>query len=108
MNLSEIPGSKEYIDVREIHPDWRWQTCWNCGHEWLIRRPTQGRVCRECFMGQNEVDEEKRGEYETEEGYTDYGRLWYGDVSLEEKKRQYKQAKEDVSHLTSIDREVRV
>lgn len=69
--------SHDYVDIREIHPDWREAECWHCGNTWLERRPEK--VCHGCFMGQQKVDEEHRGD-STVNGYTDYGELWYGEV----------------------------
>lgn len=83
---------REYVDVREIHPAYRREECWNCGHTRYVKQ--RWRVCKECFMGQQQADEDLRGEYETDEGYTDYRLLWYGDVSLSDAKRQYQETTE--------------
>lgn len=67
-----MPG--EYIDVRELHPDYRHVECWHCGASWYEKHPR--RMCHECIMGQ---EPRPPGEYVVE-GRVDYGRLWYGDV----------------------------
>jgi len=68
----------DYVDIRRVHPDWWVLECWHCGHEEWVGPNRMTRVCHNCFMGQQQVDHD--GEFVTDEGYTDYGRLWYGDV----------------------------
>lgn len=77
-------SSKQYVNVEKIHPDYDLHECWYCGNEWYVRRPSQRRVCTECFWGQDEEDP------------TDYGDLWYGKVSREEKKRLYAETRASV------------
>lgn len=97
----------QYIDVRELHPDYYEQECWNCGHSELRNQPF--RCCPECFMGQEKHDPEP--EHHTDEGYIDYRLLWYGDVSMEEAHRRYGETQEDVwgsrGHPSTREREVR-
>ena len=81
-----------YVDVREVHPDYREEECWNCGNTRLVKR--RWTVCKECFMGQKQHG--RNASSTTAEGYTDYRLLWYGDVSIEEAKRLYKETQEDV------------
>ncbi|WP_337653212.1 hypothetical protein [Halomontanus rarus] len=83
---------QEYIDVRELHPDYYEQVCWNCGHSELRNRPFTS--CPECFMGQKKTDSD--GEFVTDEGYIDYRRLWYGDVSMEEAHRRYGETTDEI------------
>jgi len=83
--------SSEYVDIREIHPDFFEQECWNCGYTELRKRPFNS--CPGCFMGQEQTGAD--GEYTTDEGYVDYRKLWYGDVSLEEAHRRYEENTED-------------
>lgn len=111
---AESVGGNQYVDVRDLMPNFEWQECWNCGNEKRIRTDTPGHwiCCRECFMGQRKVPEERRGEYETEDGYTDYRRLWYGDVSIEQAKRKHERvvntAKQRSKKIRSRDRTVRL
>lgn len=80
-------ASDDFVDVREVHPDYRRAECWNCGHTWLEKRPKT--VCHECFMGQ---DDGHDGEYATDEGYINYGALWYEPgLSRAEMKRRYRE-----------------
>ncbi|WP_121744911.1 hypothetical protein [Natronorubrum halophilum] len=90
---SSQQGNREYTDVREIHPDYYEQECWNCGYSALRKRSFQ--TCPKCFMGQ-EQHEDRDSEIYTDEGYIDYRLLWYGDVSMEEAHRRYGETQEDV------------
>ena len=98
----------EFIDIREIHPDYYEQECWNCGYTELRNRPY--RKCPECFMGQDGTDAD--GDYVTEEGYIDYRKLWYGDVTIEEAKRRYeantKSVRERLKRNRGRERSVRI
>lgn len=102
-----------YVDIEELLPMFEWQECWNCGHQKRVRtdRPPW-KVCHECFMGQQKVDPEHRGDSTTEEGYTDYRILWYGDVSIEEAKEQYRENTKDIrerhERMEARERTVRV
>lgn len=88
----------EYVDIRDIHPTYEWQECWNCDNRKRIRtdRPPW-RVCKGCFMGQVPVDEDLQTDITTPEGYTDYRLLWYGDVSIAEAKRRYRETTEEIT-----------
>lgn len=101
--------NREYVDVRDVHPDWREETCWNCGNTERVRRIW--RVCHECFMGQQQANRD--AESVTDEGYTDYGLLWYGEADdREEYKRQYEQNTAETSDRLlrdrAMEREVRI
>lgn len=82
----------DYVDVRAIHPDYYERECWNCGYSELRKRPFT--CCPECFMGQKKHDYDT--ESRTEEGYTDYRILWYGDIPLEEAHERYEEGTKDV------------
>lgn len=88
--------SAGYVDIREIHPAYREEECWNCGHTRFVRR--RWRVCKECFMGQQKHDGE----------YTDYRELWYGDVSIGEAKRRYAETEEEMEKHRQHTVEVRI
>ena len=80
--------SEDYIDIRRLHPAYEQRECWSCGHTWLRKARPAESVCRRCFMGQ--------GDHEDVDAPTDYGELWYGDVSLAEKRRQYRETQQDL------------
>lgn len=82
-------GMTDYVDARDIHPDWREFECWNCGHTERVGPNRKIKMCHECFMGQDESD--LSGEHLSEHGHINYRTLWYGDVSIEEAKKQYEE-----------------
>lgn len=90
----------DYTDVRELHPDFDEQECWNCGYTELRER--WFRKCPECFMGQEQHDGD--GEFFTAEGYIDYRLLWYGDVDLAEAKRRYDDETKEMREQLERDR----
>lgn len=100
--------SKEYVNIEAIHPDYREETCWNCGNTKHVKR--RWTVCKECFMGQKQHNSDASAT--TPEGYTDYRLLWYGDVSIEEAKRLHEKTQEEVresmGHPGERKREVRI
>lgn len=78
----------DYTDARHLHPGYERKECWNCGNTWFRRpRPAES-ICRACFMGQ--------GDHDRVDEPTDYGELWYGDVSLEKKRRQHAEMKAEL------------
>lgn len=80
----------EYVDVRDLLDVFEWRECWNCGNEKRVRTDQPPwKVCHECFMGQQQTDRDT--EYVTPEGYVDFRRLWYGNVSIAEAKRRYEE-----------------
>lgn len=84
----------DYVDIAAIHPN-AWEVeCWNCDHSWYCWTQAQGRVCTVCLMGQEQTDHGT--ECETPEGYTDYGRLWYGDIPREEMYRKHAETREEL------------
>lgn len=102
--------TEDYVDVRAIHPDYRLETCWNCGHERYVKR--QWRVCHECFMGQQANDDPSK-DYVTDEGYTDYGKLWYGEVDDREEyqeihERETASIRETIERRKARERTVRL
>ena len=96
----------DYVDIRDIHPDWGEMECWNCGHVERVAPNRHMRICHNCFMDNSPTDTE--GEYTVEgpdgESYTDYRLLWYGDVSIEEAQRRYEEKTEDVNEWIKRDR----
>lgn len=100
-----------YVDIREIHPDWREEVCWYCGRIERVRR--QWRVCHGCFMGQQKRDEEHRDSDHVVNGYTDYGRLWYGEVDDRDEYQELheestKEIRERMDRRHMHEREVRI
>lgn len=91
-DAEEMADLEQYTDVRAFLREYEQRECFNCGHTWWRRSRAAESICSECFMGQ--------GDHERVDGPTDYGTLWYGDVSLEEKRRQHKETRKQARSLT--------
>lgn len=97
-------GLDQYVDVRDIHPDWWEMECWNCGHTERIGPNRHMRVCRHCFMDNKPTDHDAESTVEGPDGklYTDYRLLWYGDISIEEAQRRYEENTSDIEVLPEV------
>lgn len=83
----------EYVDVRQLHPAYEEKECWNCGNTWLRYAHSGESICHECFMGQ--------GDHETLDEPTDYGELWYGDISRDAMQAAHSMARNKSRHITA-------
>jgi NMD protein affecting ribosome stability and mRNA decay len=92
------PDIDEYIDVRDMHPDYSEMECWNCGATERIGPNRHMRICHNCFMDNSPTDHESESTVEGPDGelYVDYRLLWYGDVSRAEARRRYKEKTADI------------
>lgn len=97
---------EDYVDIRDIHPDYSEMECWNCGHVERIHPNRHILTCHNCFMGNDPVDREASSTVEGPDGelYTDYRQLWYGDVSIEEAQRRYEESTKDIQERIERDR----
>jgi hypothetical protein len=91
-------GIDQYVDIREIHPDFDEQECWSCGHTEWIGPSRHTRVCHNCFVDNSPTDHDGSSVVEgpDDELYVDYRLLWYGDVSLEEARQRYDEKTEGI------------
>ena len=99
-------GLSDYVDVRDIHPDYSMMECWNCGHTERIGPNRHMRVCHNCFMDNQPTDHETSSTVEGPDGelYVDYRQLWYGDVSIEEAQRRYEDNTKEMQERFKRDR----
>jgi len=105
--FGDADTTDEKVDVEAIHPDFDEYECWNCGHTW--HSDYVQNLCTGCLMGQEPLKEELRDEHENEDGYTDYGALWYGkETTLEERLAQYEKMNQQNGTRIGTDRTVRV
>jgi len=95
-------GLEDYIDVRDIHPDYSNMECWNCGHKERIGPNRHMRICHNCFMDNDTTDHETDSTVEGPDGnlYLDYRLLWYGDVSFQEAQERYENSTKDMRERT--------
>jgi len=91
--MTEGATLDDYIDLRRLHLSYEEKECWNCGNTWFREARPAESICSNCLWGQ--------GDHKDVDEPTDYGELWYGDISREEMKREYKQTqkKMSVSHV---------
>ena len=82
---------REYVDIRDIHPDWSEMECWNCGHSERVGPNRHMRICHNCFIDNSPTEHETSSTVEGPDGelYTDYRRLWYGDIPVGEAQQRY-------------------
>jgi len=79
----------DYVDLRRLHIEYEEKECWNCGHTWFRQARPAESICSECLWGQ--------GDNERVDELTDYGELWYGDISRDEMRRKHQQTRGEMS-----------
>lgn len=93
----DAPTVDDYVDIRDVHPDYDEMECWNCGHTERIGPNRRMRICHNCFMDNSPTDHDGESIVEGPDGelYVDYRLLWYGDVSIEEAQARYERRTKD-------------